>query len=92
MSGQAEHFLAYFLTALVLGTRVGIWVYCIPATLALCTYAGAMEIMQIWIPDRNAQFIDFAASSCGAVSGSLCYILILRLLRWSKGKRLGDVG
>jgi VanZ family protein len=92
MPGQAEHFLAYFLTALVLGIRVGTSVYCIPTTLALCAYAGAMEILQIWIPGRNAQFIDFAASSFGAFSGSLVCILTLCFLHWSKRRRLGDIG
>ncbi len=92
MPGQVEHFLAYFLTAVALGIRFPNSVYRVPITLALCTYAGAMEILQIWIPGRNAQFVDFIASSGGALSGSLVCILTLRFLSWFKRRRSGDLG
>jgi hypothetical protein len=71
-SGQEEHFLAYFLTAFILGNRP--WDRLsqrASLAAALCMYAGVLEMLQLWIPARSAQAIDFAASSCGACIGAV---------------------
>jgi hypothetical protein len=78
LPGQAEHFMAYFLTALFLGIRPRYLVWRILLALALCLYAGLLEVLQIWVPGRSAQLIDFAASSCGALSGMIVVAMLLR--------------
>jgi VanZ family protein len=37
---------------------------------SLTLYAAVLEIAQIWVPGRDPKFIDFAASSAGALIGS----------------------
>ena len=70
LPGQKEHFLAYFLTALVLGSKPREQLsYRASVAAALCAYAGVLETLQIWVPGRSAQLIDFAASSGGAIGG-----------------------
>ncbi len=76
--GQIEHVLAYFLTALLLGVHQRTLASVAILALALCAYAGILETLQVWVPGRNAQLIDFAASSCGALSGVSLSTVFLR--------------
>ncbi len=76
LPGQAEHFLAYLMTALVLGCQARNLTSRITLAIALCAYGGMLEVLQIWIPGRSAQVIDFAASSFGALTGVLLSALL----------------
>ncbi len=78
LPGQAEHFLAYFLTALLVGVQLRELAYRSTLALALCAYAGVLETLQLWVPGRSAQLIDFAASSSGALSGMILPAVFLR--------------
>lgn len=78
LRGQAEHFLAYFLTAVMLGMQKQDLGYRSSLAIALCAYAGTLETLQIWVPGRSAQLIDFAASSGGALSGMILSAVLLR--------------
>src|SRR5215210_6747119 len=66
--GNAEHMLAYALTALATGlafdrTRPS---YIVAALVLL---AGAFEMCQIWIPGRGSALDNWLASGLGAVIG-----------------------
>lgn len=69
--GQAEHFAAYACTGFVISlayiglrTRLIFW-FC------LATASGVFEILQIWIPGRNARIQDALASTLGLTTGLL---------------------
>jgi VanZ family protein len=82
LPGQVEHFLAYFMTALLQGFRLRNLTYHGTLAIALCAYAGILETLQIWIPGRSAQFIDFAASSCGVLSGMILSVAFSLFRNW----------
>lgn len=81
LPGQAEHFIAYFLTALLLAIqpRESLGKRTLVAA-GLCAYAGILETLQIWVPGRSAQAVDFAASSGGAIGGAVVAAILLSLL------------
>jgi VanZ family protein len=68
MAGQIEHAIAYCGTGAILALA-----YQEPRrwrmAVGLVALAGILEIGQLWVPGRTSQFIDFAASSAGAVAG-----------------------
>jgi VanZ family protein len=68
--GPLEHAAAYALASglLLIGYHKHTQPYVIVLSLSL--YAAILEIAQIWVPGRNPQFIDFAASSAGALIGA----------------------
>jgi VanZ family protein len=84
--GQIEHAAAYFGTAVFLALgyptargRV--------ATIALLVgLAAVLEMIQLLIPGRHSQFIDWVASSFGAGFGVLAVILMERLLARGSNK------
>ena len=89
--GKLEHIVAYMLTAGLLSYGYG--KNRNPAVIALCLsiVSAAAEIAQIYIPDRHADFFDFAASSTGAFIGSVLAWIIVRSLSpdvaWDRNKR-----
>jgi VanZ family protein len=67
--GQAEHFAAYACTGLALSLaylglreRLAFW-------LGLAAASGVFEILQIWIPGRDAKIQDAFASTAGLTTG-----------------------
>jgi VanZ family protein len=44
----------------------------------LAALAAMLEVTQHWLPDRHAQFIDFAASAAGACLGMLAVAIVDR--------------
>lgn len=68
LAGQIEHFIAYCGTGALLA-----FAYQEPPrfriALALVVLAGVLETGQAWVPGRSPQFVDFAASSLGALMG-----------------------
>jgi VanZ family protein len=89
--GNLEHIVAYLLTAGLLSFGYG--KNRNPAVIALCLsfFSATAEIAQIYIPDRHADFFDFAASSTGAFIGSALAWIIVRALSpdaaWDRNKR-----
>ena len=81
LPGQAEHFIAYFVIGFVLAARFRTRTAWLVVIVSLGAYAAGLEILQRWIPDRNAQFIDFAASFFGALCGVGLFIAILQWRR-----------
>jgi hypothetical protein len=67
--GQTEHFAAYACTGLALSLaylglreRLAFW-------LGLAAASGVFEILQIWIPGRDAKIQDAFASTAGVTTG-----------------------
>ncbi len=67
LPGGAEHFLAYCLTAAILA--LGFWSRRIAIAVGLTFLASLMEILQLWIPGRNAQISDAFNSGLGSLCG-----------------------
>lgn len=82
LSDGYEHTLAYALTALMIGllppgNLCPTWLCA-----ALLLYAGALEVLQTWVPGRTASIEDFLASGTGAALGILIAVIARpRLLR-----------
>jgi len=50
---------------------------------AMIGYGGALELVQYWLPHRDAEWKDFAVDVVGIVIGLVCYRLFGELL-WRK--------
>jgi len=68
--GPLEHIAAYTIIGglLTFGYHRRSQPFIVVLSLSLC--AAILEIAQIWVPGRDPKFIDFAASSAGALIGS----------------------
>ena len=86
LSGQQEHFLAYFLSGCTVGLATrGFSQFQIAC--ALWCYAGVLELGQLAVPGRHAAFVDFSASALGALVG-IGTIAVLRRARSARPKTL----
>ena len=75
LNGQAEHVMAYAGTGLLSALawpRFGRW----RVAAALVAYAGALELGQHLSPGRHPAWIDWLASSSGALAGVWCAALV----------------
>jgi VanZ family protein len=88
--GQVEHIIAYCLTALWLGMLVPQRVHKYAIAACLVLYAGVLETLQLWIPGRTSQFIDFAASSSGVLIGILLSGYLTQVLQQKTETTGGD--
>ena len=79
VSGPLEHIAAYAIAGALLTFGYRKRSSALIVTLSLSIYAAVLEVAQIWAPGRDPKFIDFAASSAGALIGSAC--LALRTIR-----------
>ena len=79
VSDKVLHFTAYFglaaLAAFALGTERAVLI----AVLSLIVLGGALEILQS-LTGRDAEWLDEAANSLGAVLGALAALGLLRLV------------
>ena len=77
--GKLEHLIAYLVTGALLALGHNAphqrW-----QALWLIPYAGALELAQLYIPGRHAQFSDFVVSSIGAALGVAIAFAIAPLL------------
>jgi VanZ family protein len=78
--GQIEHVIAYCGTAGVLALGYSTARERLGMVVMLAFLAGALEVVQLGIPGRHSQFIDFAASSAGACLGMSVVALLGRVL------------
>lgn len=69
LPGGAEHFLAYCLTAAVLALGFWAWSTRIAIAVGLAFLASLLEILQLWIPARDAQISDVFVSGLGSLCG-----------------------
>lgn len=75
-----EHVVAYFIAGSLLAVRYSRPSQLILNGVVLVSCAAALEIVQLWIPDRTSSVYDFAASAFGA-----CVALVLvGALRWAR--------
>jgi len=90
LPGGAEHFLAYCLTAAILALGFWSWSMRIAIAVGLTFLASLMEILQLWIPGRNAQisdaFVSGLGSLCGIVLGG---IAVSAALGWRERAKNG---
>ena len=87
LPGEAEHFIAYYLTGTVVA--LGFWSRAsrIMIALGLTLLAGSMEILQMWVPGRHPAIVDAAASSMGGLLGIALGGLLLGLAAQAHKKR-----
>lgn len=78
LPGGFEHFIAYAITGLI-GAFASRQHRVVPEVLLLCIYAGVMELGQLVVPLRQADSLDFLASSLGVLVGSSSAWVVLRL-------------
>ena len=71
---DGQHFIAYAGTMLIAGFGY------VLKMVALCAYAGVLEILQNFSPGRHPSFLDFMASSSGVLAGGLLSTLTVALL------------
>jgi VanZ family protein len=76
----AEHFLAYFTTASLFASGYEGSSHLLSSGVLLATSAGLLEIVQLWVPGRNADIREFAASMLAAWLG-LFVVSVVRFAR-----------
>ncbi len=79
-SDKLLHFIAYFGLAGIAATALGHGRRLAYAVLALIALGGLLEILQ-GFTGRDAEWLDEAANSLGAIAGALAGLLFLRLIR-----------
>lgn len=85
LPGPAEHFMAYTLTGLVVASRCRSLRAKVLATTLLGLYAGGLEVLQIFVPGRDPEFLDFVVSSAGAILGVSAFSIVASL--WQEPPR-----
>ncbi len=71
LGGQAEHFIAYLGTAIIVGLTFRKSPRLAVQSVLLIMYAAILEAGQLYSPGRHASFQDLAFSSAGVVTGGL---------------------
>jgi hypothetical protein len=69
LPGQIDHIISYCGAAGLLGLGYPTAKSRLGTIVMLTSLAATLEVAQRWIPGRHPQFIDFAASVAGYVSG-----------------------
>ena len=70
LGGHAEHLLAYFGTAIVMGLAIRTTPLLVMQCFLLIGYAAILEAGQLYAIGRHASFQDFAFSSTGVLMGT----------------------
>jgi VanZ family protein len=85
LGGQAEHFIAYLCTAIIMGLTFRKSPRLAMQCVLLIMYAAILEAGQLYSPGRHASFQDLAFSSAGVVIGGLVlWMARSRVLSWLK--------
>jgi VanZ family protein len=91
LGGQAEHFIAYLVTAFVVRLAFRANPRPITQCILLIGYAAILEVGQLFSPGRHASLADLVFSSAGvATAGLLLWILRTRFV--GRLKRSGGSG
>lgn len=80
LPGYMEHVIAYLITSTLFTLAHPTRRNSAIVAVALSLLAGAMEILQLYIPGRHSSFDDFAVSSVGAIIGVVLTLLFIRYL------------
>ena len=84
-TGQLEHFVAYAGTAALLATGYNAKRQLIGISVLLPVYAACLEILQTFVPGRNAQMIDAAG---GAIGSWIGIVLVLSVHYWCRKRKV----
>ncbi|WGJ13422.1 VanZ family protein [Methylocapsa sp. D3K7] len=92
LPGEAEHFAAYCLTGLAFAPAVRPLAFRIALVVGLTLLAGAMEVLQHFVPGRHPAAADAIASSLGALTGIALGGLLFGLaaLAYHKHRRFSE--
>ena len=80
LPGRLEHFVAYAGSAAIAMAGYGVSRGGIQIIGGFWVYAGILEYLQHFSPDRHPSIADFAASALGALCGGLAIALLRRRL------------
>jgi hypothetical protein len=86
LPSPTEHFVAYILTGFALATQARSMAHRLAVVALLGLYAGSLEILQNFVPDRGPKISDFLVSSAGAFCGVTSFALIQFLHQRRAGK------
>lgn len=77
---KADHFIAYFGLASMATLVIGLRPRLAMAILGVIFLSGALEVVQAFV-GRDAEFMDFAANTLGALTGTAIGVAFLMLLQ-----------
>lgn len=84
--GGIEHWVAYLLVGACYGLGLARRNPAVVAGLALALTAAILEVLQLFVPGRNAEFSGFASSAFGACTGLLAGFWVMRGLGRAAGR------
>jgi VanZ family protein len=92
LPGEAEHFIAYCLTAFAFALGFQPLVYRLVLAIGLALLAGLMEVLQHFVPGRHSALADAIVSSLGGLFGLALGGLLFELAAQAsrKHRRLGE--
>jgi VanZ family protein len=92
LPNEAEHFIAYCLTALALAFGFRPVVFRVVLASGLTLLAGTMEVLQHFVPGRHPAIADAIASSLGGLLGLALGGLLFELATqaYKKRRQLGE--
>jgi VanZ family protein len=77
---QFEHMAAYIGAATALALIYASELKVIRVVVFLGAFGAAFEVLQIWIPGRNASFVDVADDVAGALIGTAVAMMVARVM------------
>jgi VanZ family protein len=77
---QFEHMAAYIGAATALAFIYAPELKAIRVVVFLGAFGAVLEVLQIWIPGRNASFVDVAADVAGAFVGIAVAMMVARVM------------
>jgi VanZ family protein len=77
---QFEHIAAYIAAATALALVYASELKAIRVVIFLAACGAVLEVFQIWIPGRNASFVDVAADVAGALIGIAVAMMVARVM------------
>jgi VanZ family protein len=92
LPGEAEHFIAYCLTAFALALGFRPLAYRVGLAIGLSLLAGSMEVLQHFVPGRHPAATDAIVSGLGGLLGLALGGLLLELATqvYKKRRQLGE--
>jgi VanZ family protein len=69
--GLAEHFVAYLGTGATAALGYARRASYLRIAALLMAYAGLLEVLQLLVPARHSDLVDFAAGAAGVVAGAV---------------------
>jgi VanZ family protein len=76
-SDKLNHFLAFFLFAILLRFSYGVTFF--QGIVLSIAFGGFIELIQAFIPYRSCEFLDLGADGLGAILGSILLSILLEV-------------